>query len=135
MASCNKVFLLGYLGKDAEQRQTPGGVSVANFSMATTRKWKDDQGQKQEETDWHDIVYWRSENVVEYLKKGRCVLVVGRLRTRSWEDQNGNKRYRTEVVATDLQLLPKGEGKGGRPQPQDSDDPGTRGLADDDVPF
>lgn len=112
--SLNKVMLIGNLGKDAETRFTPSGTAVTNFTVATSRRWKDQQsGEWKEETDWHDVVLWRSENVSQYLLKGKQVFVEGRLQTRSWEDQNGNKRYRTEVVADNLILLRGGGAEGG----------------------
>ena len=112
--SLNKVMLIGNLGKDAETRFTPSGAAVTNFTVATSRRWKDQQsGEWKDETDWHDVVLWKSENVSQYLLKGKQVFVEGRLQTRSWEDQNGNKRYRTEVVADNLILLRGGGAEGG----------------------
>ena len=106
-------MLIGNLGKDAETKHTAGGVARTNFTLATSRRWKDQQtGEWREETDWHDVVLWRSENVAPYLQKGKQVFVEGRLQTRSWEDQSGNRRYRTEVVADNLILL-----RGGRRTP------------------
>ena len=91
-------MLIGHLGKDAETRFTPSGTAVTNFSLATNRRYKNQQtGEWQEETDWHDIVLWKAEALSNYLQKGKQVYVEGRLQTRSWEDQSGNKRYRTEV--------------------------------------
>ena len=98
--SVNKVILLGHLGRDAETRYTPQGVPVSNFTLATNRRWKDQQtGEWKEETDWHNIVVWRAENLAAHLQKGKQVFLEGRLQTRSWEDEDGNKRYTTEVVA------------------------------------
>ncbi len=98
--SVNKVILLGHLGRDAETRYTPGGTPVSNFTLATNRRWKDQQtGEWKEETDWHNIVLWRSENLAPHLQKGKQVYLEGRLQTRNWEDKDGNKRYTTEVVA------------------------------------
>jgi single-strand DNA-binding protein len=112
--SLNKVMLIGNLGKDAETRFTPSGTAVTNFTVATSRRWKDQQsGEWKDETDWHDVVLWKSENVSQYLQKGKQVFIEGRLQTRSWEDQNGNKRYRTEVVADNLILLRGGGAEGG----------------------
>ena len=97
--SVNKVILLGHLGKDAETKFTPSGVSVTNFTLATNRRWKDQQsGEWKEETEWHRIVLWRSENVSNYLLKGKQVYIEGRLQTRSYEDKEGRKVYTTEVV-------------------------------------
>ena len=100
--SVNKAILLGRLGKDAETRFTPSGVARTTFSIATSRRWKDQQtGEWKEETDWHNIVLWRSENVSSYLTKGKQVYIEGRMQSRSYDDKDGNKRYITEVVADD----------------------------------
>jgi single-strand DNA-binding protein len=159
--SINKVFLLGHLGKDAETKFTPSGVARSNFTLATNRRWKDQQsGEWKEETDWHNVVLWRSENLANYLLKGKQVWVEGRLQTRSWEDKDGQKRYMTEVVCDDLILLGSGRGDapGGPPsgdfdrvvsmprsaqrqQPAASQAPSApaedfnQGVTDDDVPF
>jgi single-strand DNA-binding protein len=104
--SVNRVTLLGHLGKDAELRFTPSGSGVANFSIATSRRWKDKQSSEwKEETEWHNIVYWNAESVSNYLTKGKPVYVEGRLQTRKWEDKQGNARYTTEIVAENLILL------------------------------
>ena len=111
----NKVILIGNLGRDPEVRSTPSGQPVATFTLATSRRWKDKNGQRQEQTEWHQIVVWgkQGENCGKYLKKGRPVFVEGRLQTRSWEDQSGNKRYTTEVVAQAVQFLGgRSEGSG-----------------------
>jgi len=154
----NKVMLIGNLGKDAETRYTPSGAAVTNFSIATTRGVKDGQsGEWRDETDWHDIVLWRGENVANYLNKGTQVYVEGRLQTRSWEDQNGQKKYRTEVVVDGghgLLLLGGRDGGGPRRSGPPSDGGGGEsgggapsgggaapsggggmGVGDDDVPF
>jgi len=161
--SVNKVILLGHLGKDAETKFTPSGVAVSNFTLATNRRWKDQQtGEWKEETDWHRCVLWRSENVSNYLLKGKQVYIEGRLQTRSWDDKDGQKRYTTEVVCDDVILLGGrgGEGGGGesgeysapprgpvsmprsaqpqsRPQPSQAPpaDDFNQGITDDDVPF
>lgn len=106
MASVNKVILVGNLGKDPEVRYMPNGEAVANFSIATTENWKDKSGAKQEKTEWHNIVMYRklAEIAGEYLKKGRPVYVEGRLQTRSWE-KDGVKRYSTEIIADQMQML------------------------------
>ena|SRR5579883_1501610 len=113
--SVNKVILVGRLGKDAETKFTPSGQSVSNFTLATNRRWKDQQsGDWKEETDWHNVVLWRAENLANYLTKGKQVYVEGRLQTRSYDDKEGKKRYVTEVVAEDVILLGgRGEGEGG----------------------
>ena len=111
--SVNKVILLGHLGKDAETRFTPSGAAVTNFTVATNRRWKDQQtGEWKEETDWHNVVLWRAENLANYLTKGKQVYVEGKLKTRSYDDKDGNKRYVTEVMADDVLLL-GGRGEGG----------------------
>ncbi len=153
--SVNKVILVGNLGKDAETRFTPTGVARTTFPVATSRRWKDQQtGEWREETEWHNIVLWRQENVANYLTKGRQVYVEGRLQTRSWDDQDGNKRYMTEIVADEVILLggrgdfPPEESAGQpvsmprnaqRPaQEPKADSGGTaldQGVTDDDVPF
>lgn len=104
--SVNKVILLGHLGKDAESRFTPQGVSVTSFSVATNRRFKDSQtGEWKDETDWHNIVLWRAENLATYLTKGTQVYVEGRLQTRNYENKEGRKVYVTEVVAEDVLLV------------------------------
>lgn len=154
--SVNKVILLGHLGKDAETKFTPSGVARTNFTLATSRRWKDQQsGEWKEETDWHNVVLWRSENLSNYLLKGKQVYVEGRLQTRSWEDKEGQKRYTTEVVADDVLLLggraDSTAASGGdfdrpvsmprsaqRPQPAAQAAPPddfNQGITDDDVPF
>ncbi len=103
--SLNRVQLLGHLGQDAETKHTPSGVACTTFSIATNRRWKDQQsGEYKEATDWHRCVLWRSENVVGYLTKGKQIYLDGQLRTRQWDDQ-GTTRYVTEVVVNDLLLL------------------------------
>jgi single-strand DNA-binding protein len=115
--SVNKVILLGHLGKDAETKFTPSGVARSSFTIATNRRWKDQQtGEWKDVTDWHNVVLWRSENLANYLLKGKQVYVEGRLESRSWEDKDGQKRYITEVVCDDLVLLGgRGDASGGGP--------------------
>ena len=111
----NKVILIGNLGRDPQVRSTQSGAVVTTFSMATSRRWKDSEGQRQEQTEWHDVVCFArlAEVAGQYLAKGRQVYVEGRLQTSSWDDrQSGEKRYRTEIVCERLQLLgqrPEGE--------------------------
>jgi single-strand DNA-binding protein len=111
----NKVILIGNLGKDPELRYTPGGQAVATFSLATTERWNDRNGQRQDRTEWHNIVVWgkQAETVNQYLKKGRSVFIEGRITNRSWDDKDGNKRYKTEIVATNFQFLGGGGSQGG----------------------
>jgi len=103
----NKVILIGNVGADPELRYTPGGAAVTNFNMATNESWTDNNGEKQERTEWHRIVVWGrlAEICNQYLRKGSKVYIEGRLQTRSWEGQDGQKRYTTEVVARDMQML------------------------------
>jgi single-strand DNA-binding protein len=149
--SVNKVILLGHLGKDAETKFTPSGTAVSNFTLATNRRWKDQQtGEWKEETDWHRCVLWRSENRANYLLKGTPVYIEGRLQTRSYDDKDGQKRYVTEVVCEDLILLSSRGNEASAssdygqpvsmprsaPRPQSGPpEPSGFGQQDDDVPF
>jgi single-strand DNA-binding protein len=153
--SVNKVILIGHLGKDAETRFTPSGAARTTFTLATNRRWKDQQtGEWKEETDWHSVVLWRQENVANYLTKGKQIFVEGRLQTRNYEDKDGRKVYVTEVVAEEVMLLGRGgEASPGADQPPASaprgpqrvvppsapsapeDAPSAGGVTDDDVPF
>src|SRR5215467_457791 len=111
--SVNKVILVGHLGRDAETAYTASQVAVTKFSIATSRRWKDQQtGEWKEETDWSRVVLWRGENVAPYLTKGKQVYVEGRLQTRSYDDKDGKKVWTTEVIADDVILL-GGRGEGG----------------------
>jgi len=103
----NKVILIGRLGADPEIRYTPSGAEVANFRIATSESWTNKSGEKEERTEWHRIIAWRGLAKIcgEFLSKGKLVYVEGRLRTRSWEDRDGNKRTTTEVEATDMKML------------------------------
>ena len=115
MSSVNKVILVGNLGKDPEIRYTADNTPVGNFSLATTESYKDKSGNKQEVTEWHNIVVWRglAEIAEKYLKKGRQIYVEGKLKSRSWDDKDGIKRYTTEVVADNFIMLGKKEGESG----------------------
>lgn len=121
MASVNKVILIGNLGRDPEVRFMPNGDAVCNFSIATTESWKDKAGQKQEKTEWHNIVMYRklAEIAGEYLKKGRQVYLEGRLQTRKWQDKDNNDRYTTEIIADQMQML------GGKDSNQESGAPSS----------
>jgi single-strand DNA-binding protein len=146
--SVNKVILIGHLGKDAETKFTPSGAAMTKFSVATNRRWKDQQtGEWKEETDWANVVLWRQENVANYLLKGKQVYVEGRLQTRNYDDKDGKKQYFTEVVADEVILLGGRGGDGGegagpvsmprgpqRSQPAE-ESAGDQGITDDDVPF
>ena len=106
--SVNKVILVGNLGKDPEIRHLENGATVANFSIATSENYKDRKtGEKVSQTEWHNIVAWRglAEIAEKYLKKGQKVYIEGKLKTRSWQDQNGNNRYSTEVITDNLTML------------------------------
>ncbi len=107
MASLNKAMLIGNLGKDPEIKYTPEGLAIAKFSMATKEQWKDKDGQKQDKTEWHNIVAFGklAEICGEYLAKGKQVYIEGRIQTRSWDDKDGNKKYTTEIVANTMQML------------------------------
>jgi single-strand DNA-binding protein len=152
MAALNKVLLIGNLGRDPEVRYTSSGTAVANFTMATTERWTDRSGERQEKTEWHRIVVWdkQAEIVGEYLRKGRQVFVEGSLQTREWTDRDGNKRYTTEVRAQRVQMLgsrdDRGPSSGAARSDRDSDagpsagagedaQAGDAGYDDDDIPF
>lgn len=139
--SVNKVILVGRLGKDPELRYTQSGSAVASFSLATNRSWKSKDGQKQEETTWHNIVVWgkQAEILKEYMSKGRQIYLEGRIANRSYDDKEGNKKYISEVVVEEFRFLgDKGDsGGGGGPQGPPTDPPPPSGKAseDDDLPF
>ena len=161
--SLNKVMLIEHLGKDPEVKFTPGGTAVAKFSLATNERFKDKAGEWQDRTEWHNIVAWQrlAEIVGEYVKKGSKIYIEGRLQTSSWEDkQSGEKKYRTEIIASDLLLLgSRGEGGGGGgggdfegrssrgaaapsssfdqrgSQPDDHGQPQPAEITDEDIPF
>lgn len=105
--SVNKVILVGNLGKDPELRYTPSGTAVATFSLATTERYKDRDGQRQDKTEWHNIVAWRqlAEICGKFLHKGKQVYIEGKIQTRSYDDRDGNKRYITEIVVDQMQML------------------------------
>ena len=116
MASVNKVIIVGNLGRDPETRYATSGSAICNITVATSRQWKDKtSGEKKEETEWHRVVFYDrlAEFAGEYLKKGRPVYVEGRLKTRKWQDKEGQDRYTTEIVADQMQLLGSREGGGG----------------------
>ncbi len=145
MAAVNKAIIIGNLGRDPEVRFTQSGRAVANFSVATTDSWVDQEHGRQERTDWHNIVVWgkQAESCGQYLSKGGQVYVEGRIQTRSYEDRDGNKRYITEIIAQRVQFLSTrgGEGRSGQYESADSGGSyeGLSGQApqsdDDDVPF
>lgn len=119
MASVNKVILVGNLGADPESRFMPNGDAVCNVRLATTESWKDKaSGEKKEITEWHRVVFYRrlAEIASQYLKKGTPVYVEGRIRTRKWQDKEGQERYTTEIEATEMQMLGRREGMGDAPR-------------------
>jgi single-strand DNA-binding protein len=136
----NKAIIIGNLGADPEVRYTQSGTPVATFSVATTERWKDKEGQQQESTEWHRIVAWNklAEVCGEYLHKGSKVYLEGKITTRKWQDQAGNDRYTTEIVIRDMKMLDRreggqsshGAGGGDYPEPP----PGYGGMGED-VPF
>ena len=131
--SVNKVILVGNLGQNPEMRYTQGGQPVANMRLATTERYTDKSGQKQEQTEWHTVVAFGrlAEICGQYLTKGRQIYIEGRIRTRQWQDQQGQKRYTTEIVAQTMQML------GGRGERSESSAPAATGAtvpADDNIP-
>lgn len=146
----NKVILVGNLGRDPEMRSTQGGQPIASFSIATSRKFKDKEGNRQEQTEWHNVVCFgrQAEIAGQYLTKGKMIFVEGRLQTRSWDDkESGKKQYKTEIVCDNFQMLGSrgdggagGAGGGSRDSgaagagPSDGHDAGHE-IQDDDIPF
>ena len=128
----NKTMIIGNLGNDPEIRSTQDGIKVATFSVATTDRWKDGEGNRQEQTDWHRVVAWRglAEVCGEHLNKGSKVYIEGKLRTRKWEDQDGITRYTTEIIARELEMLGGGQQNNGGSPPNQDEPP-----LPDDVPF
>lgn len=162
MASVNKVILIGNLGRDPEVRYLPSGDAVANLNLATTEKWKDKNGDQQEQTEWHRVAFFgrQAEICGEYLKKGSSVYVEGRLQTRKWTDKDGVERYSTEIRGDRMQMLggragassgeppardpmdrepmarePAPSGAGPEGKPAMSKKPGNFDDLDDDIPF
>jgi single-strand DNA-binding protein len=152
--SVNKVILLGNVGKDPEIRSTPSGTMVANFTLATSDRFQDQQGAWQDRTEWHNLVAFKrtAEIVRDYVKKGSKLYVEGKIQTRSWDDkETGAKRYRTEIIVNDLSLLSgREEGSGGgysrssssnydqRSQPQQNGGDAlaqSTEISDEDIPF
>ena len=146
----NKVMIIGNVVRDPEIRTTPSGQTVASFAVATNLVWKDKSGQRQQKAEFHNIVAWRrlAEIVGQYVKKGGKIYLEGRLETRSWDDQNSIKRYRTEIIADNMILLDKASGGGGQSFTAKSDEPvadeasqpapteaGEPEISIDDIPF
>ncbi|MCH8843932.1 MAG: single-stranded DNA-binding protein [SAR324 cluster bacterium] len=151
MGSLNRAMLIGRLGRDPELRYTKSGGAVASFSIATDSRWKDKEGNQQERTDWHNIVAWGNlaDLAQKYLKKGRLVYIEGRLQTSDWVDNQNVKRYKTEVVANNIQFLERGDAPasagqghgpqtgGDAPEPSPGPPPNAQDEAylEDDIPF
>jgi single-strand DNA-binding protein len=148
MGSVNKVILVGNLGRDAELRYTPGGAAVATLNLATTEVFKDREGQKKEDTQWHRVILWgkTAETLQDYLTKGKQIYVEGKLQTRKWKDKDGNDKYTTEIRGDRVVLLSsggggRGEGLANRGSSQSEEfahaEAGGGGveLTDDDIPF
>jgi single-strand DNA-binding protein len=145
--SVNKAILVGNLGKDPELRYTPSGTAVCTFSLATTDRFKNKQGEQQDRTEWHNIVAWAglAEICGKYLTKGKQVYIEGRIQSRSYDDRDGNKRYITEIIANDMQMLSRvgeqgaGSGSGNRSASQGYETAGSSQEPpfnpDDDIPF
>lgn len=147
--SVNKAILIGNVGKDPEVRYLEGGMSVANFSLATTEVYKNKNGEKVSQTEWHNIVAWRNlaELAEKYISKGRQIYVEGRITTRTWDDKDGNKRYTTEIVANAIRLLGRKDDDAGGGQDSNASSPksDTKKIEDpefseesteeDDLPF
>jgi single-strand DNA-binding protein len=147
--SVNKAILVGNLGKDPELRYTPSGTAVCTFTLATSERFKNKQGEQQDRTEWHNIVVWAglAEICGKYLTKGKQVYIEGRIQNRSYDDRDGNKRYISEIVANEMQMLSRsgdqGGGGGGQPTAPVNEPAGvpSSGSAeppfnpDDDIPF
>lgn len=144
MASLNKVLLIGNLGADPEMRYTTGGDAVCNIRLATTDTWKDKaSGEQRESTEWHRVVFYRrlAEIAGQYLKKGSQVYIEGRVRTRKWQDKDGQDRYTTEIEATEMKMLGRRDGNSGGAASNAGSAPAAGaasrgpGPDDDDIPF
>jgi single-strand DNA-binding protein len=136
----NKVVLVGNAGQDPEVRHLDSGVTVANFTLATNETYKDKSGERVTQTEWHRIVLWRglAEVAEKFVKKGELLYIEGRLRTRSWDDKDGNKRYTTEVFADSLKMLGRKSdhaSAAGNEQTAETESPGVEISENDDLPF
>jgi len=131
MAGVNKVILVGNLGKDPEVRYLDNGVAVANFSLATTESYKNKQGERVSQTEWHNIVLWRglAEVAEKYLKKGSSIYIEGKIKNRKWEDKDGNTRYNTEILGDNMTML------GAKPSSEDTSIKTNTQETNDDLPF
>jgi single-strand DNA-binding protein len=132
----NSVTLIGNLGRDPELKFTPDGIAVANFPLATSEKWTGKDGEKKESTEWHRIVCFRktAELVGEYVKKGQQVCIIGKIKTRQWEDKEGVKRWSTEIIANRVVFLGKKQDSGEHPAFEKSAE-GQEPKYEDDIPF
>lgn len=144
----NKAIIIGNLTRDPERRSLPSGASVTSFSIATSRVWKDKNGAKQEDTQYHNVVTFgpQADIVAQYLRKGSSALVEGRMQTRSWDAADGTKKYRTEIVAERVQFGPRRDGAGApgapadtaaapKPEPVDTIEYPEEEINPDDIPF
>ena len=138
MSGVNKVILVGNLGKDPEVRYLEGNVPVAKFSLATTESYKNKEGNRVEQTEWHNVVLWRglAEIAEKYLRKGSSVYIEGKIRSRSWDDKEGVKRYTTDIVAENMVMLGKKGEDSGNTEFQKTEEPSLPASAGtDDLPF
>ncbi len=148
----NRVILIGHLGGDPEMRYTSSGTPVTNFSLATNERWNNQDGERQERTEWHKIVTWSklAEISNQYLTKGQLVFIEGRIQTREWDDKDGNKRRTTEIVASEMRMMSPRSSDGPRQQEQEQkqepvgvaaeggserEDKMDAGVTEDDIPF
>lgn len=141
----NKAMIIGNVVRDPEVRTTPSGQTVASFSVATNLNWTDSQGQKQSKAEFHNVVAWRklAEIIGQYVKKGTKIYIEGRIETRSWDDQNAIKRYRTEIVADNMILLDRAAGNSSQTteytpvpdQPKNTNSAGDQEISVEDIPF
>jgi single-strand DNA-binding protein len=131
MAGVNKVILVGNLGKDPEVRYLDNGVAVANFSLATTENYKNKQGERVSQTEWHNIVLWRglAEVAEKFLKKGSSIYIEGKIKNRKWEDKDGNTRYNTEILGDNMTML------GAKPSSEETSLKINTQETNDDLPF
>ena len=145
--SVNKVLLIGRVGKDPDVRYMPSGEAIVNFSIATSESWKDKSGEKQEKTEWHNIVAFKklAEIIVEYVKSGALLYIEGKLTTEKWQDKEGKDRYTTKIIANDMKMLGSKPASSGSDKPQQETAPKqttrpvrkdlTNNNFDDDIPF
>ena len=131
MAGVNKVILVGNLGKDPEVKYLDNGVAVANFTLATTENYKNKQGERVSQTEWHNIVLWRglAEVAEKYLKKGSSIYIEGKIKNRKWEDKDGNTRYNTEILGDNMTML------GTKPSTEETSLKTNTQETNDDLPF